>query len=125
MTSRRAKSALQLWIIGGLVVGLVAGLLANYLTAKGQPGEAWRPALQTAVREVVRPIGLVFPRLLFMTVVPLVFSCLALAVYGMGNLRELGKIGGRTIVFTIFLSAISVGLGLLLVNTIRPGDLIG
>jgi DAACS family dicarboxylate/amino acid:cation (Na+ or H+) symporter len=107
------RSGLQRWILGGLVLGLAAGLAANRLVAK--------EILEPAVKDYIEPLGKIFLRLLFMTVLPLVFSCLTLGIRELGDLRQLGRIGLKTLIFTLLLSGISVGIGLGLVNTIGPG----
>src|SRR5262249_23015497 len=61
-------------------------------------------------------------RLMFMVVLPLVFSALALAVVEIGDVRRLGKLGLKTLLFTGILSTSAVVLGITLVNVIRPGD---
>ena len=114
----KSYGALQRWILGGLLFGLLAGLLANYVV--GEKGPA-RDALSAAVREVLQPLGGIFLRLLFMTVVPLVFSCLVLGIHELGDFRQLGKVGLKTLIITLCLSSFSVVLGLCLVNTIQPG----
>ena len=67
------------------------------------------------------PIGRVFLRLIFMVVIPLVFSPLAFSAAGIGDMRRLGGLGLKTLGFTVLLSTIAVLLGLLLVNWIGPG----
>jgi hypothetical protein len=67
-------------------------------------------------------VGQVFLRLIFMAVVPLVFSALTLGIAGIGDVRKLGRMGARTLIFTIALSSASVAIGLVLANTIRPGE---
>jgi DAACS family dicarboxylate/amino acid:cation (Na+ or H+) symporter len=114
---------LQRWILAGLAVGLLGGLLAKVLTEEFAP--ELQGGIDVAVREVVRPVGDIFLRLLFMGVLPLAFSCLALGVYGVGSLKDLGKLGGRCLLLTLLLSGISVALGLVLVNSIQPGKHIG
>jgi DAACS family dicarboxylate/amino acid:cation (Na+ or H+) symporter len=59
---------------------------------------------------------------MFMVVLPLVFSALALAVVEIGDLRHLGRMGLRTLLFTGLLSGTAVLIGVLLVNWLRPGD---
>ncbi|HYE57598.1 MAG TPA: dicarboxylate/amino acid:cation symporter [Rhodothermales bacterium] len=102
-------------ILLGLVVGAVLGILANAL---------WRgdPALEWVVRNVAEPVGQVFLRMLFMVVVPLVFTSLALGVAQLGDLSRVGRVGGKTILFFLATTAIAVVIGLLLANIVRPGD---
>jgi DAACS family dicarboxylate/amino acid:cation (Na+ or H+) symporter len=61
---------------------------------------------------------------MFVVVLPLVVSALALAVVEMGDLSKLGRVGLRTLLYSAVLSGSAVLLGLLLVNTIRPGHAI-
>src|SRR3546814_4290469 len=56
-----------------------------------------------------------------MLIVPLLFSALVTGVSEMGDIRSLGRIGWRTLGYTIGLSGIAVMLGLVLVNVFKPG----
>ncbi len=100
-------------LIGGLL-GAVLGLVA-YFTAGDS---SWLPYLIRAAQV----IGQVFLRLLFMLVLPLILSALSLGVAGMGDPRELGRVGLRTLAYTVVVSAIAVLIGVGLVNLIRPGE---
>jgi Na+/H+-dicarboxylate symporter len=98
----------------GFGVGIGAGLLANL-------GGADAPWLQGLITYVTDPVGQLFLRLLFMLVVPLVFSALVLGVVEIGNPQSLGRIGGRTLLWILVGTSIAVVIGLLLVNLIQPG----
>jgi len=101
-------------MLAGLAIGATLGIAAHVTL-----GDA--PALETAVR-IVEPVGTIFLRLLFMLVVPLVLSALALGVAGLGDMRRLGRIGLRTLAYTVAVSTCAVLIGVGLVNAIRPGD---
>jgi DAACS family dicarboxylate/amino acid:cation (Na+ or H+) symporter len=98
----------------GLALGLVLGVLAH--TAFGDA--RW---LAWLVANVIDPIGQIFLRLLFMLVIPLIVSALALAVAELGDLRRLGRIGVRTLLYTAAVSSIAVAIALALVNGFEPG----
>ncbi|MBM3326674.1 MAG: dicarboxylate/amino acid:cation symporter [Calditrichaeota bacterium] len=98
----------------GLAVGIVLGLLCNALFADA----AWFDKL---LRNVIAPFGQIFMRLIFMAVIPLIFSALVLGVAELGDVRQLGRVGMRTLLFTIVLTTISVIIGLTLVNIVKPG----
>ncbi|MDP9348627.1 MAG: dicarboxylate/amino acid:cation symporter [Gemmatimonadota bacterium] len=102
-------------ILLGLLVGAVAGVAAN-ATLGDAPGLRW------TVDNVAQPIGQVFLRLLFMIVVPLVFASLALGVAALGDLSKVGRIGAKTIGFFLLTTGFAATLGLVLVNTVRPGE---
>jgi DAACS family dicarboxylate/amino acid:cation (Na+ or H+) symporter len=102
-------------IFAGLIVGLVAGLIANGFFSES-------PAMDWAIRNLIAPFGQVFLRIIFMAVIPLIFSALALGVAELGDIRQLGRIGAKTLIFTLVISAISVLIGITLVNVVRPGE---
>jgi DAACS family dicarboxylate/amino acid:cation (Na+ or H+) symporter len=107
--------ALHAQILAGLAVGAGTGLAANALW----PGH---PRLLDLAESWAKPAGQIFLRLIFMVVIPLVFSALVLGVTGLGDVRRLGRVGLRTLLFTVILSGTSVLIGLGLANAARPGD---
>jgi DAACS family dicarboxylate/amino acid:cation (Na+ or H+) symporter len=94
-------------------VGL--GILANGL---------WddTAALDSFITYGSGPIGEIFLRLLFMLVLPLIFSALVLGVSEFSDLRAVGRIGVKTIVYTVVVSSIAVAIGIAAVNIFRPGE---
>jgi DAACS family dicarboxylate/amino acid:cation (Na+ or H+) symporter len=109
------------WQIGiGLVLGAMAGVIANLSFPRGPDGKM-NETLDAVARNVAEPVGQVFLRLIFMIVVPMVFSALALGVVGIGDVRRLGRVGVRTLVFTLGFSLTAVAIGIALVNLIEPG----
>ncbi|WP_407352551.1 dicarboxylate/amino acid:cation symporter [Luteimonas sp. R10] len=98
----------------GFVVGTTAGIAANLLIGEA----AW---LEGLIAYVTDPIGQLFLRLLFMLVMPLVFSALVLGVVEIGDPRSLGRIGIKTLLWVLAVTAIAVSIGLVLVNLLRPG----
>jgi len=112
--------ALHWKILIGLVIGVVAGGAARALLPS-EPDGTPNGGLMWFARNIAEPVGQVFMRLIFMVVLPLVFCALALGVAELGDVRRLGRVGLRTLGFTLVMSAASVGIGLALVNTIRPG----
>ena len=103
-------------ILLGLVIGATAGLLGSAILGEDHPGLEW------TIANVAQPVGTLFLRLLVMMVIPLVFSALVVGVAGVGDVRKVGRVGLKVLGYTIGISAISVVIGLTLVNTIRPGE---
>ncbi|HET7436800.1 MAG TPA: dicarboxylate/amino acid:cation symporter [Thermoanaerobaculia bacterium] len=102
-------------ILIGLVLGALVGGTLNSVLGAGAP------MLTFAADQITNPIGQLFLRLLLLLVIPLVFSSLVLGVAGLGDLRRIGRIGVKSLVYTLIVSAISVVIGLTLANTIKPG----
>jgi DAACS family dicarboxylate/amino acid:cation (Na+ or H+) symporter len=115
-TEGRKGRPLHTRILIGLGIGAAAGLFVNAVLGADTPAVVW------LVRNITEPIGQLFLRLLLMIVVPLVFSSLVVGVAGIGDVRQLGRVGLKSLAYTVALSAISVAVGLTLVNVIRPGD---
>ncbi|WP_257388726.1 dicarboxylate/amino acid:cation symporter [Tahibacter caeni] len=107
--------ALHTRILIGFVVGVVAGVLCYRFAGADS---AW---LAGTVTYVTQPLGQIFLRLLLMLVIPLLFSALVLGVADMGDLRSLGRVGWKTLLYTVFVSGIAVLIGLALVNLFQPG----
>jgi Na+/H+-dicarboxylate symporter len=99
----------------GFAVGISAGVLANSFAGDS----SW---LDPAIDYVTNPVGKIFLNLLFMLVVPLVFSALVLGVVEIGDPRSLGRIGGRTLIFILVVTAIAVSIGMVIVNLVQPGQ---
>ena len=98
----------------GFIVGVCLGLLANLMFAEAE----WLAAL---VKYVADPVGQLFLRLLFMLVIPLVFSALVLGVVEIGDPKSLGRIGGKTLVWILVVTTLAVALGMVVVNLVQPG----
>jgi DAACS family dicarboxylate/amino acid:cation (Na+ or H+) symporter len=101
-------------ILLGLLLGAAAGVTANTLARES-------PRLDWIVANLAQPVGQIFLRLLFMVVVPLVFASVTLGVASLGDLRRIGRVGGKTLLLFLGTTTLAVIVGLTLVNLINPG----
>ena len=94
-------------ILIGIVIAIIVGLVVG----------GWIPnfAAKTTL------LGDIFLNALKMIVVPLVMFSMIVGITGLGDIRNLGPIGGRTVLFYMATTGISVLIGLILVNIIQPG----
>ena len=99
----------------GFLAGLALGMVAHYLSGADAGWVKWLTTY------VTQPAGTLFLRLIFMLVIPLLFSALVIGVAEMGDVRSLGRVGWKTLGYTVVASGIAVALGLLLVNWLQPG----
>ncbi len=115
--------ALHTKMLIGFLVGAVAGGIAyEFGHAVGADGlKQTLPWLQVVLTWITQPVGTIFLHLLFMLVLPLVFSALVLGVVEIGDPKALGRVGGRTLAFILTVSGIAVTIGLVAVNVFQPG----
>lgn len=100
------------WLLLALVSGIVLGSFAH----------SWQlPWLETLNMNLLAPIGQVFLRLLFMVVVPMVFTALVLGVYDLARHQGIGRVASKTLLYTVIASTASVMIGIGLVNSLKPG----
>ncbi|WP_239987577.1 dicarboxylate/amino acid:cation symporter [Sphingosinithalassobacter portus] len=113
-TEARGESKLQWWMLGGFALGLGLGLLVHFFAG----GASW---VETVTTYVTGPIGQLFLRLLFMLVIPLLFSALVVGIAEMGEIKSLRRVGLRTLMLTIVVSSIAVLISIGIVNLLQPG----
>ena len=94
-----------------LLIGIVLGITVGILLGGFVP--------QAGI--AVQFLGELFLRALFVLVVPLVMSSMIVGVSSLGDVRKLGRLGGRTILFFMTTTGLAVLIGLILVLTIHPG----
>lgn len=99
----------------GFLGGLLIGLAAHYWVGADV---VW---VQHATHYLTTPFSKLFLNLIFMLIVPLMFSALVVGVAEMGDISALGRIGWRTLGYTVVLSSVAVLIGLVLVNVLKPG----
>jgi DAACS family dicarboxylate/amino acid:cation (Na+ or H+) symporter len=115
----RQRHALHTKIFIGLVAGGALGTALN-LALASLPEQSAK--FQWILATFVEPVGQIFLRMLFMIVVPLIFTSLTLGVANLGDVTRLGRIGLRTFLYFLILTATATGLGLILVDLTQPGN---
>jgi len=107
--------------IGSVTYAQLAGQVCPATTAGADVAWQCRPLLKLLTETVTGPAGEIFLRLIFMLVIPLLFSALVMGVSEMGDIRSFGRVGWRTLGLTVLMSALAVILGLVMVNLFQPG----
>jgi Na+/H+-dicarboxylate symporter len=114
-TSPAAKGLSLQW---KMLIGFLAGLILGLVAYSTQRDAQW---VEFVTTYVTTPIGQVFLRLLFMLVIPLLFSALVVGIAEMGEVGKLKRVGIRTLIYTVVVSSIAVAVSLLVVNLLQPG----
>jgi len=105
------------WILGGLVLGVVLGYILHATIP--DPKEA---AIVAGYFTIITDL---FLRLIKMIIAPLVFSMLVVGIAHMGDTESIGRIGLKAMGWFIAASLVSLTLGMVMVNILRPGDNLG
>ncbi|WP_342599566.1 cation:dicarboxylase symporter family transporter [Psychrobacillus sp. FSL H8-0483] len=103
---KKFKFSLAYQILVGLVLGVAVGAIFF-----GNP----------AVETYLQPIGTIFINMIKMIVVPIIVSTLILGVAGTGDIKQLGKLGGKTLLYFEIVTTIAILVGLLAANIFQPG----
>ncbi|OAS89118.1 MULTISPECIES: cation:dicarboxylate symporter family transporter [Metabacillus] len=74
------------------------------------------------VMVIMEPIGDIFIHLIKMIVVPIVIAALVVSIAGVGDMKKLGKLGGKTILYFEIVTTIAIAIGLLAANLFHPGS---
>ncbi|MCT4777234.1 MULTISPECIES: dicarboxylate/amino acid:cation symporter [Exiguobacterium] len=100
-------------IMIGLLLGVAVGLGLAAL-----PGNIY----DVTNTYLLSPVGTVFLNLIKMLVVPIVFFSIILGVMGLGDPKELGRVGTKSLLFFLTTTAIAIVLALGVAQIIKPGD---
>lgn len=100
-------------------IGFAAGLIAGLIVFAADLEET--PFVEFVTTYLTAPFGTLFLNLIFMLIVPLLFSALVMGVNELGSLRSLGRVGIRSLLYTLVFSSTAVLIGLLTVNLLKPG----
>lgn len=118
------KLALHWKILIGVLLGLIVGLGLNLSIGEEAIASALKSKEITGLKSLFLLfdyMGQIFTNLLRMMVVPLVFASIYMAIVNLENIAEIGKIGKKTIAYYFLTTALSVGMGMIVVNLIQPG----
>ncbi|HET6220246.1 MAG TPA: C4-dicarboxylate transporter DctA [Acidobacteriaceae bacterium] len=103
-TSRRSiLGPLWLQVLTGILLGVVVGILFPHSGA------------------ALKPLGDGFVKLIRMTLAPIIFGTVVVGIARMGDLKEVGRVGAKALLYFEVVSTISLLLGLLAVDVLQPG----
>lgn len=98
-------------IILALIIGIAAGAIVHYSFF----------SYQAEFSKNIKLLGTIFIRMVQMIIAPLVFSTLVVGIAKMGDLKMVGRIGGKAMAWFLTASLVSLSVGLVLVNILKPG----
>jgi Na+/H+-dicarboxylate symporter len=106
------KSRLTLYIIIAMVLGIIAGYYVN---------TNYEADTRKTFADNIKLLTTIFLRMVQMIIAPIVFSTLVVGIAKLGDMKTVGRVGGKAMLWFITASLVSLGLGLVLVNIFQPG----
>jgi Na+/H+-dicarboxylate symporter len=106
------KSRLTLYILIAMILGIVAG----YFVHENYPATTIK-----VFSDNIKLLTTIFLRMVQMIIAPIVFATLVVGIAKLGDMKTVGRVGGKAMLWFITASLISLGLGLILVNIFKPG----
>src|SRR5690242_4065711 len=91
-------------VLAGIVLGVILGVVA--------------PATGAAMK----PLGDGFIKLIKMLIAPIIFATITVGIARMGAMRDVGRIGIRTLLYFEAVSTLALVIGLVVVNVLQPGS---
>lgn len=98
-----------------ILLGMVLGVAFGFLMVSFSGGKE-------IVLDWVKPFGTIFINALKLIAVPLILGSLISGVSDLKDISKLSKMGGKTVLIYLMTTVLAVTIGLVLVNTIQPGD---
>ncbi len=110
---RNTKNRLTLYIIYGMILGIIIGYLAYLFLPK-----VYLPTFTSSANLLTT----IFLRLVQMVIAPLVFCTLIVGIAKLGDIKAVGRVGGKAMLWFISASTISLFIGLIMVHLTHPGS---
>lgn len=111
----RKSNRLTLYIFLAMLLGVAAGYLVHHYAG---------PSSIATFSDNIKLLSNIFIRLVQMIIAPLVFTTLVVGIAKLGDMKTVGRVGGKAILWFITASLVSLLIGLVLVNYFRPGQYI-
>jgi aerobic C4-dicarboxylate transport protein len=100
---QKTSQSLHYWVLGGIIAGIVFGVL--------DPKHA----------EAMKPLGDGFIKLIRMVIAPIIFCTVVAGVANVGDMRKLGRVGLKALVYFEVVTTIALAVGLIVVVLVKPG----
>jgi aerobic C4-dicarboxylate transport protein len=100
---RRITGHLYFWVLAAIIAGGLLGFVNPSAAVK------------------LKPVGDGFISLVKMLIGPIIFCTVVLGIASAGDMKKVGRVGGKTLIYFEVVSTLALVIGLIVVNTLRPG----
>lgn len=103
MKLKKALNNLTVRVVIGIIVGIIIGFLFPEFGAK------------------LKVLADIFIKMIKMVIAPIIFFTVVIGIGGMGDMKKVGRIGGKALIYFEIVTTFALAIGLLVVNIIKPG----
>src|ERR1700712_3390768 len=100
----RLHKNLTVQVLTAIALGALLGVVAPDLARK------------------MKPVGDTFVNLVKMVIAPVVFLTIVLGIANMHDLKRVGRVGGKALLYFEIVTTFALGIGLIVVNVLQPGE---
>lgn len=115
------KISLTWKIMIGLVLGVFVGWLIRELDLKSADHHVFGIATQDLLA-FIRSLSTLFLNLIKSIIAPLIFATLVVGISGTGDIKQVGRIGAKSLLYFEIVTTLALFIGLIAVNITRPGE---
>src|SRR3982751_4287358 len=115
------KISLTWKIMIGLVVGIVVGWIIHEMDLPS-PAHHMLGIETATVLAFVRSLSTLFLNLIKSIIAPLIFATLVVGIAGTGDIKQVGRIGAKSLLYFEVVTTLALFIGLAAVNITRPGE---
>ena len=108
---KNLATQLYFWVLIGIALGVLAGLL---FPDKGAAADAFKASS-------LKPLGDAFIALVKMLIAPVIFLTVVLGIAGMSDMRKVGRVGAKALIYFEVVSTIALVFGLFAMKIVKPG----
>ncbi|WP_019243543.1 MULTISPECIES: cation:dicarboxylate symporter family transporter [Bacillus] len=102
---------IQLSLASQILIGLIIGIIVGAIFYGNETAQNY-----------LQPLGDIFLHLIKMIVVPIIISSIIVAIAGVGDLKAVGKLGGKSILYFFVVTLTAIAIGLISANIFQPGQ---
>lgn len=90
-------------VLVAIIIGIILGIV--------DPGLA----------KQMKPLGTIFINMVKMLIAPLIFFTIVLGIAKMGDMKKVGRVGGKALIYFEIVTTLALAVGLLIANIVKPG----
>jgi aerobic C4-dicarboxylate transport protein len=124
--AKSATSHLTFWVLTAIIAGILLGHFAPSIALQPILGNEWKEHFLGQELKIGKTLGEFLSGIFISTVKlfinPIIFLTITLGIVSMGDLKKVGKLGAKAVLYFELVTTLALLIGVFMANLIRPGD---